>query len=44
MKNASEPAQNQLVTLDLAALATVTGGRYGVNRPRNTSTQPKRRR
>lgn len=35
---------NQLVTLDLAELATVTGGRYGINRPRHGSTTPKRRR
>jgi hypothetical protein len=44
MKNASEPSQNQPVTLDLAALAAVTGGRYGVNRPKHTSNVPKRRR
>jgi hypothetical protein len=36
--------EKPIETLSLEQLATVQGGRYGVNRPRPTSNTPKRRR
>jgi bacteriocin-like protein len=36
--------KKQIETLSLEELAKVSGGRYGVNRPRNQGTTAKRRR
>ena len=36
--------ETKIETVSLEQLEQVTGGRYGVNRPRGTSNQPKRRR
>jgi hypothetical protein len=45
MKTENKPTTSkQLATVDLADLATVLGGRWGVNRPKPMSNQPKRRR
>jgi hypothetical protein len=45
MKTENKPTTSKrLATVDLAELATVLGGRWGVNKPKPTGNSPKRRR